>query len=395
MSLAGLKVIEFAGLAPAPFAGLVLADHGAEVIRIDPPSPFNNDILCRGKTSIAINLKTRSGLVVAKKLITQADILIDPFRPGVLERLGLGPEIFLGSEETKGLNDKLIFARVVGFPRAGPHKTMAGHDINYLATSGVLSMLPGTQEKPSFPLNLLADFGGGGLMCATGILLALVERGKSGKGQVVCTDMVSGTRYLSSFPLLHASESSPYFSQNRGSNILDGGAPFYDVYTCSDGRWMSVGCVEPVFFAEFIARFDKALQNEGINSSWKPSQATQTKKEDWPNLKQYLHDGFKSRPREFWEIVFHETDACVLPVLSPKEAENLDSSLYPAPHPHLSRTPSSPPLLPDGGFGKSSRLEPGAHTEQILTSLGYTIEEQKELALGGAFGQDARIEPKL
>ena len=185
-------------------------------------------------------------------------------------------------------------------------------------------MLPGTSEKPSFPLNLLGDFAGGGLLCATGILLALIERGKSGRGQVVNADMVnhpsqsrtspllivispqvSGTRYVSSFPLLNAHDASPYFSEPRGFNRLDGGAPFYDVYTCADGKWMSLGCLEPQFFATFIDRFNAALRINGMKTEWTPTRAKQFTKDDWPKLRTYIQDGFKKLPRDYWADVFH------------------------------------------------------------------------------------------
>ncbi|KAF8962787.1 CoA-transferase family III domain-containing protein [Flammula alnicola] len=218
MALAGLKVIEFAGLAPGPFAGLILADNGASVTRIDRPSATSSDVLCRGKRSIVIDSKLPSGRKLLEEMISSADVLIDPFRPGVLERLGLGPELFLGDGSDgrrKGLNEKLIYARIVGFPRIGPYKDMAGHDINYLALSGVLAMLPGA-DKPTFPLNIAADFAGGGVMCAVGILLALMERGRTGRGQVVNTDMVSGTRYISSFPLIQSYLGSGMLGGPRG-----------------------------------------------------------------------------------------------------------------------------------------------------------------------------------
>lgn len=189
MALAGLRVVEFAGLAPAPFAGLILADNGASVARIDKPSSVSQDVLCRGKRSIAINLKIPSGLETVKKLLSNADVVIEPFRPGVMEKLGLGPRVFHGNGKHKGLNEKLIYARMSGFPRSGRHKAMAGHDVNYVALSGVLSILPG-HGKPNFPLNILADLAGGGLLCALLILLALIEREKIGRGQVVNADMV-------------------------------------------------------------------------------------------------------------------------------------------------------------------------------------------------------------
>ncbi|KAG2140068.1 CoA-transferase family III [Suillus clintonianus] len=382
MALNGIKVVEFAGLAPGPFAGLVLAHYGASVIRIDRPSSTTRDLLCAGKRSIVLDMKTASGLRVTKNLIAQADVLIDPFRPGVLETLSLGPEVFHTSDKRKGLNDKLVYARLAGFPRNGTHSAMAGHDINYIALSGILSMLPGTTDKPAFPLNLIADFAGGGLMCANGILLALIERGRSGRGQVVNVDMVSGSRYVSSFPLLNAG--GGFWEGPRGTNTLDGGAPFYDVYTCSDGKWMSVGCLEPQFFAQFISKFNGVMKSSGEQGSWSPSRSTQFTKEDWPKLRKYLEDGFRTQPRDFWTEVFHGTDACAVPVLSPTEAAQLLGSLYPKPHPELSRTP--PLLLQD----EIQTLDPGKHTADILKELGLSDEEMRQLVTEGALGKEAR-----
>ncbi|KAJ7707785.1 CoA-transferase family III domain-containing protein [Mycena rosella] len=386
MALSGLKVIEFAGLAPGPFAGLILADNGASVIRIDRPSAPSSDILCRRKRSAAINPKIPSGKVALIQLVSSADILIDPFRPGVMERLGLGPEVFLGNSNSPGLNPKLIYARMVGFPRTGPHKDMAGHDINYLALSGVLSMLPGTADKPCFPLNLLADFGGGGLTCALGILLALIERGSSGRGQVVDADMVSGTRYLSSFPLLGIlAPASPMFGGARGSHLLDGGAPFYDIYTCQDGRWMSVGCLEPTFFKAFIEAFVKAVPHGFTLDGWTPTVDVQFDRNEWPKLKEYLTKGFATRRRDYWASVFHGTDACTLPVLTPEEAAALDSSSSPFPvaHPRIV-TPRA--AIPHAGSAESLTLRPGQHTREILTDLGLKDAQLEEMEREGAIG---------
>lgn len=382
MSLDGIKVVEFAGLAPGPFAGLILAHHGASVIRIDRPSSTTKDLLCAGKRSIALDMKTASGLRVAKDLIAKADVLIDPFRPGVLEKLGLGPEVFHTSDKQEGLNDKLIYARLAGFPRNGTHSTMAGHDINYIALSGILSMLPGTMDKPTFPLNLIADFAGGGLLCANGIFLAMIERGRSGRGQVVNVDMVSGSRYISSFPLLNAGSGA--WGGPRGTNLLDGGAPFYDVYTCSDGKWMSVGCLEPQFFVQFIGKFNEVMKFSGKQGSWLPSQSTQSTKEDWPKLRKYLEDGFRTQPRDFWTEVFHGTDACAVPVLSPTEAAQFHGSLHPMPHPELSRTSPSP--LQD----EIKALDPGKHTADILRELGLSEEDMRQLVTEGALGKEVR-----
>lgn len=259
---------------------------------------------------------------------------------------------------------------------------MAGHDINYIALSGILSMLPGTTEKPTFPLNLIADFAGGGLLCANGILLAMIERGRSGRGQVVNVDMVSGSRYISSFPLLSAGSGA--WGEQRGTNLLDGGAPFYDVYTCSDGKWMSVGCLEPQFFAQFIGKFNEIMKSDGKQRSWLPSQSTQSTKEDWPKLRKYFEDGFRTQPRDFWTEIFHGTDACAVPVLSPTEAAQFHGSLHPIPHPELSRTSSS--SLQD----EIKILDPGKHTADILRELGLSEEDTRQLVTEGALGKEAR-----
>ncbi|KAJ7650360.1 CoA-transferase family III [Roridomyces roridus] len=379
MALSGLKVVEFAGLAPGPFAGLILADNGASVIRVDRPSSHSTDFLCRGKKSVAMNPKIPSGKDALLKLVSQADILIDPFRPGVMERLGLGPDVFLGKD---GLNEKLIYARMIGFPRAGPHKDMAGHDINYLALSGVLSILPGTAEKPSFPINLLADFAGGGLTCALGILLALVERGKSGRGQVVDSDMVSGARYVASFPLLALLTQAPSVTiGGRGSRLLDGGAPFYNVYTCKDGQWMSIGCLEPQFFKAFLEGFVKAVPAGFSLDGWTPTIDVQFDHDQWPRLKEYLTKGFATRERDYWAGIFHGTDACALPVLTTEEAAALDKSSYapfPAPHPRILSGQATNPKPAE------ISLRAGEHTREVLNGLGIDNRQLEGMEREGA-----------
>ncbi|KAK7685417.1 hypothetical protein QCA50_011280 [Cerrena zonata] len=403
--LGGLKVIEFAGLAPGPFAGMILADWGAEVIRLDrPPSEhgntFTGDILTRHKRSIAINLKVPSGLALAKRLIESADVLIDPFRPDVLEKLGLGPDVFLGDD---GTNKRLIYARLVGFSRSGPHAHLAGHDLNYLALGGVLSLLPGTSSHPSFPLNILADFAGGGMMCAFGILIALYERNRNGGlGQVVENDMVSGARYLSTNPLLasfaHASMSNPPFadsdatSASRMHNTLDGGAPFYNLYDCADGRWMSVACIEPKFYKIFLDRFLAALPAEFLHGRTQDVSASheQMNRDRWPQTREFFIDGFACYSREHWERVFAGSDACTFPVLSPREATRLaSSSAAPFVHPNLSRSKHVPLSSND-----TDVLHPGEHKDAILNELGITHGERAKLERDGAFGvQKGR--PKL
>ncbi|TFK82669.1 CoA-transferase family III [Polyporus arcularius HHB13444] len=397
--LAGVKVVEFAGLAPGPMAGMILADFGADVVRVDRPSGVATavpapDVLARGKRSIAIDPKTPSGYAIVRKLVEQADVLIDPFRPGVMERLKLSPEVFLGIEKAgvQGSNKRLVYARLVGFPREGPHKDMAGHDVNYLALSGVLSMLPG-EDKPTFPLNILADFAGGGAMCAMGILLALLERNRSGFGQVVNTDMVSGARYLSTFPLLLAQLHSPHFGEPRGTGLLDGGAPFYNVYTCADGRWMSVACLEPQFFRAFVQHLMGALPRDfALDDGWRLSEERQTDTDAWPRMKEFIERGFKSQPRDYWAKVFQGTDACAVPVLSVEEAAALawattGGGPIPNPHPQLTRTPSKiSSKLQSSDLSETTLVARGAHTEEILWELGISAQEQAKLREDGALG---------
>ncbi|CAK5268742.1 unnamed protein product [Mycena citricolor] len=367
MALAGIKVIEFAGLAPGPFAGLVLADNGASVIRIDRPSASSSDILCRGKRSLAINPKSAAGKATLRRLIASADVLIDPYRPGVMERLGLGPEDGRVRFSLAGWS----FARLNGakIPKSRTTQNMAGHDINYLALSGVLSMLPGSNEKPTFPLNLLADFGGGGLTCAVGILLALFQRVNSGRGQVVDADMVSGVRYLSSFPLLGLlTPTSPFHGGERGSRLLDGGAPFYDVYTCKDGRWMSVGCLEPAFFKTFLGRFKKALPRDFRVEGWAPeSESVQFDTDQWPKLRQYFAEGFKVHDRDYWTAVFHGK----LSVMDP-------TSPFPVPHPRISDLEHAPQRN-----SRSLHLPAGLHTMEILRELGVQDSEIDAMVTAG------------
>ncbi|KAJ3474383.1 hypothetical protein NLI96_g12490 [Meripilus lineatus] len=409
--LEGLRVVEFAGLAPGPFAGLVLADWGANVIRIDRPTSsitpaVTQDYLARNKRSLAIDPKVPSGLATLKKLINNSDVLIDPFRPGVMERLGLGPDIFLGE---KGSNKKLVYARLAGFSPTGRERNLAGHDINYIALSGVLSLLPGTSTEPSFPLNLLADFAGGGLLCALGILIALFEREtKSGLGQVVQSDMVSGTRYISSFPLLQSitasATSSPLFSDvnaspaSRMRNTLDGGAPFYAVYPCADDRWMSVGCLEPKFFAIFIEKFLKALPQDFTQGChyWKPDLSKQNDRSQWPAMRVFFAKGFKTQSRAYWEKVFDGSDACTFPVLTPLESSKLSSSgsLTPAPHPNLERTPAIP-LARSFESQPLGLKAPGEDTDAILCEIGLTEEERRRLRDDGALGKAIRVGTKL
>ncbi|KAJ3568483.1 hypothetical protein NP233_g5678 [Leucocoprinus birnbaumii] len=400
MALTGIKVIEatvqFGGLAPGPFAGLILADNGASVTRIDRPDALSTDVLTRGKRSLAINSKVPSGRDLLRKLIASADVLIDPFRPGIMEKLGLGPEVFLGDGKNKGLNEKLVYARIAGFPRTGPHKDMAGHDLNYIALTGALAMMPpGPSGAPTFPMNVLADFAGGGLMCAVGVLLALIERGRSGRGQVVNADMVTGARYVATFPLLHSILPTSHIlgKGKPGTNTLDGGAPFYNTYECKDGMFMSVGCLEPQFFKVFIDGFSAALpKNFEFENGWRPTPDIQANKDEWPRIRAYFTKGFSTNTRDYWGKVFHGTDACAVPVLTPKEAAKNQGSPFPEFHPQVVRrdmdTLSGNPQK-STSFGDII-LQPGSHTDAILREAGLSDKEIRQLSLDGALGQEAQ-----
>ncbi|RFU35258.1 hypothetical protein B7463_g1056, partial [Scytalidium lignicola] len=314
-SLTGIRVLEFAGLAPGPFAGLLLTDNGASVLRIDRAIPnvtyTNNkppptgDLLTRHKRSVAVDLKSTGGVDFIKSLAPHVDVIIDPFRPGVLEKLGLGPDVLLK------INPRLIYGRMTGFRRDGKYKEMAGHDINYIAVSGALALLGGKGEKPLPPANILGDFAGGGAVLFQGILLALLARERDGKGQVVEANMVDGSAYLATLPRLLLK--TPSWSQPRGENLLDGGCPYYDTYETKDGKYMAVGALEPQFFAELLKGL--GLAGQGIEK-------TRMQRETWPDLKGKFEKIFKSKTRSEWEAVFDKTDACCTPVLDYRELES-------------------------------------------------------------------------
>ncbi|KAI1745824.1 CoA-transferase family III domain-containing protein [Xylaria scruposa] len=314
--LEGLKVLEFAGLAPGPFGGLLLADAGASVLRIDRAipgqthmpgisAPAGADILTRHKASIAVDLKSAAGVALIKELAKTADVIIDPFRPGVLEKLGLGPDVL------SQINPRLIYGRMTGFRRDGRYAMMAGHDINYLAISGVLSMLGRRDDKPHPPINILGDFAGGGAVLFQGILLALLARQCTGRGQVVEANMVDGANYLATFPRLM--RKTPVGDRPRGENQLDGGCPFYDTYETRDGKYMSVGALEPQFYAALV---------KGLGLVHKGWDQTRWDRVTWPKMKTTFETVFKSKTRSEWEKVFDGTDACCLPVLEYGELEN-------------------------------------------------------------------------
>ncbi|XP_012495982.1 PREDICTED: alpha-methylacyl-CoA racemase isoform X1 [Propithecus coquereli] len=365
MALRGICVLELAGLAPGPFCGMILADFGAQVVRVDRPGA-SGDVshLSRGKRSLVLDLKRPRGAAVLRRMCARADVLLEPFRSGVMEQLKLGPEILQGE------NPKLIYARLSGFGQSGRFSRVAGHDINYLALSGVLSKIGRSGENPYPPLNLLADFGGGGLMCALGIMMALFERTRSGKGQVIDANMVEGTAYLSSFLW----KTQELWTQPRGQNILDGGAPFYTTYKTADGEFMAVGAIEPQFY-------QLLLKGLGLQSDELPHQMSMM---DWPEMKKKFADVFAKKTKAEWCQIFDGTDACVTPVLTFEEVVHHDHNkergsfitgeeqdVSPRPAPLLSNTPAIP----------SSKRDPfvGEHSKEILKEFGFSQEEIDQL----------------
>lgn len=370
-ALAGLKVIEMAGIGPCPLAGQLLADHGAEVIVIDRASGASDpaDVVNRrGKRSIALNLKSPKGIAAVKRLVAEADVLIEGFRPGVMERLGLGPEV------CHELNPGLVFGRMTGWGQTGPLAHTAGHDLNYLAVTGALKAMGPADRPPPPPLNLVADYGGGTMFLLFGVLMALYERGKSGEGQVVDAAMVDGVSVMVSVfhGLLAANEKTP----DRESNLLDGAAPFYRCYETRDGRYLSVGPIEPQFFAEFVRL--AGLPEEHIQ--------TQYDRSTWPQRRAEYQDLFHQKSRDEWMEIFDGTDACIAPVLNWNNAVEhphnvaretyveVDGVVQAVAAPRLSRTPAEAP--------KGSRNR-GADSKAVLESFGFSEEEVKAMAENG------------
>ncbi|KAL4903475.1 hypothetical protein BDW74DRAFT_40739 [Aspergillus multicolor] len=366
LSLAGLRVVELAGLAPGPFAGLLLADYGASVLRIDRPNSVSADQLTRGKSSITLDLRDTASHKLLLDLLSKADVLIDPFRPGVLERLGLSPKDVLLKR-----NPRLIVARMTGFRRDGKYKDMAGHDINYIAVSGVLSMLGRAGERPYAPGNILGDFAGGGAVCFQGILLALLSRVTTGRGQVVEANMVDGSAYLATMPRLGLQ--TPLWDGPRGTNMLDGGSPFYDTYETKDaGKYFSVGALEPQFYAALI----KGL---GFQKGELPSREDRS---NWPALRETFTKRFKEKTRAEWEAVFDGTDACATPVLEQSELQ--EAGFEQRPIVHLSYTPARP-IAADDGAWTGGILKPGTGGKETLkTWFGWEEDRDYDTRKDGA-----------
>lgn len=353
--LAGLKVIEFAGLGPAPLAGQLLADMGADVVVIDrasgPADPY--DVNRRGKRSIALNLKSDAGRAVAHDLLAQADALIEGFRPGVMERLGLGPE---------DVPDTIVYGRMTGWGQDGPLAPTAGHDLTYLAQTGVLSLMASADAPPRPPLNLIADYGGGAMFLIFGILSAVIARGRTGRGQVVDAAMVDGVPAM--MGLLHGFMANGFWSDQPERNWLDGGAPFYRCYRCADGKDVAVAALEPQFYSALLA----GLQ---LHPADLPDQNDQSA---WPFLAGRFASAFAERPRDEWGAVFAGSDACVAPVLSMREARTdphmasrgtylpVGDVWQAAPAPRFSCATPRAPEKPKA---------PGQDTEAVLAEIGY------------------------
>jgi len=372
--LSGYKIIEVAGIGPGPFACMLLADMGAEVLRLDRTgSAFSvgraeMDVLNRGRRSAAIDLKNPDAVEVVLRLVESADALVEGFRPGVAERLGIGPDACLAR------NPRLVYGRMTGFGQEGPLAPVAGHDIDYIAMSGMLSQFGRAGENPLPPINLVGDFGGGGMYLAFGVVCALLERERSGQGQVVDAAMVDGAAHLGS--MIFGLRAMGLWSDERGTNLLDTGAHFYEVYETADGGHMAVGSIEPQFYAIL-------LEKTGLAGEDLPAQMDRSA---WPAMKERMAAIFKAKTRDEWTAIFEGTDACVAPVLSLEEAAahphnqvrgtftEVAGVVQPAPAPRFSRTPgaiSGPPV------------PAGTHTEAVLTDWGFSADEVGKLRAAG------------
>jgi len=362
--LTGFKVIELAGIGPAPFCGMMLADMGAEVIRIEreTESPDQKPLECdrRGKRSITLDLKSATGVETLLRLVEHSDALIEGFRPGVMEKLGIGPTQCLAR------NPRLIFGRMTGWGQTGPLAKAAGHDINYIALTGVLSGIGRSDDKPVPPLNLVGDFGGGAMFLAFGIVCALLETQRSGEGQVIDAAMTDGSALLMS--MIHSLHAQGTWTTNRGKNIIDTGAHFYEVYETLDNRFISIGSIEPQFYQLLIEK--SGLDVDFFSDQYNPAK--------WPELKQKLEAVFKTKTSDEWCHLMEGTDVCFAPVLNFLEAQEhrhnrergtyiqVDGMTQPAPAPRFSRTPAEV---------KFAARPKGIDTESILAEYGITPEQ--------------------
>ncbi len=377
-ALSGLRIVEFAGIGPGPFCGMMLADHGAEVIRIDRPGGTRGgaglmggkDVLARSRHSIAVNLKSPEGVAVARKLCASADGIIEGFRPGVMERLGLGPDQLLAD------NSKLVYGRMTGWGQGGPYAQAAGHDINYIALSGALYHFGREGEKPTPPINMMGDFGGGGMMLAFGMVSALLAVARGGEGQVIDAAMTDGSALL--MGMIWGMRNAGAWSDNRGTNMLDTGAHFYDTYECADGEFISIGSIEPQFYAQ-LRSIAGLAEDRAFDAQMNPAA--------WPALKDRMTDLFRSKTREEWCALMEHTDICFAPVLSmaqaPAHPHNLARGTFvdvggdcqPAPAPRFSGTPAAQPTPEKAG---------GADTDAVLASIGFDSDQITRLRTDGA-----------
>jgi alpha-methylacyl-CoA racemase len=375
--LSGIKIVELAGIGPGPFAGMLLSDMGADIVRIDRaqqvnPAVFerpNLEAMYRGRRSIGVDLKKPEGVELVLRLVEQADALFEGYRPGVTERLGLGPDACLAR------NPRLVYARMTGWGQDGPMAQAAGHDINYIALAGALAHFGRAGGKPTPPINLVGDFGGGGMFMAFGIVCGILEAQRSGKGQVIDVAMVDGTAVL--MTMMWGLKALGFWDERLGVNVLDTGAPFYDTYETADGKFVSLGSLEPQFYAELLARL-------GLDQEDLPAQMDRT---GWDRLRERFTELFKSKTRAEWDEVLGGTDACYAPVLTMSEAaehEHIrargtiverDGVQQPAPAPRFSRTP-----------GEISRPAPwpGQHTDEALADWGVDAGEIAKLRETGA-----------
>ena len=371
--LKGLKIIEMAGIGPGPFCGMVLADLGAEIIRVDRASAIGTgskqEPSNRGKKSIAVDLKAKEGVEVVLKLVETADAIFEGFRPGVMERLGIGPEVCLAR------NDRIVFGRMTGWGQEGPLANAAGHDINYISLSGALAAIGRPGSPPVPPLNLIGDFGGGGMLLALGLVAALLESKESKQGQVVDAAMTDGSALL--MTMIYSMQSSGMWKTTMGSNLLDGGSHFYDTYECKDGKFISIGSIEPQFYALLcqIAELDEKVFSK------------QMSRDLWPEQKEEIKKVFLKKTRDEWCELMEGTDVCFAPVLDMSEAPqhphnkerktfiDLEGVTQPAPAPRFSRTEpevvSSPSIV-------------GEHTNEVLSSIGLSEEDISTLKTSGA-----------
>ncbi len=373
--LQGVRVVELGGIGPGPFAGMMLSDLGAEVVRIDRPGSDGVRLaaLERGRRSVVLDLRKPEGVAAALQLVQRADVLIEGFRPGVTERLGLGPD------DCWQRNPALVYGRMTGWGQDGPWAQTAGHDIGYIAVTGALHAIGRAGGPPQVPLNVVGDFGGGGMYLVTGVLAALLEARTSGRGQVVDAAIIDGAASL--MTAMYGMLAAGGWRDERGVNLLDTGTPFYEVYETADGGYMAVGALEPKFYAEFVS-----LLGLGPDSTGQP--ADRDDPAGWPALRERIAAAFKARTRDEWAAVFDGSDACVAPVLSMHEAPShpqlaaratfvdVDGTRVPAPAPRFSRTPSavqgSP--APVGGHTRATLTEWGVSDVDSLLESGIAVQ---------------------